>query len=316
LSEIKIANTAVTTHPHPARGYLFAASAAILWGFSGVVTKFLLRRQMRPDELLIFRTSLAALILFVWLSLSSRQLLKVSHRDLPYFALLGVIGLVANQGFYYLALTMVSVGYALLIQYLAPIFLMIYGVISKTERMTGAKLIAACLAIGGCVMMVLGQKGGIAQVSIAGTFCALGSAIGFAFYTGYGKRGLARYDARTMMTYAFTFAGIIWVVIRPLWTLPWANYDLKTLAFFLYLAAVATVLPFGLYLASLHYLEPSRSSLTSMLEPVVASVVAWLWLGERMEPAQIFGGAAVLGGVVLLQLESVLFTKKSAKHAK
>ncbi len=294
--------------PHPARGYLLAAGAAVLWGFSGVVTKYLLRRQMQPDELLIFRTSLAAFILFIWLGLSSRQLLKVSRRDLPYFFLLGVIGLVANQGFYYLALSMVSVGYALLIQYLAPVFLMIYGVISKTERMTAGKVAAAMTAIGGCVLMVLGQHGGIARMSLAGTLCALGSAIGFAFYTAYGKRGLARHDSRTMMAYAFLFAALIWIIIRPLWTLPWSNYDFKTLAFFFYLAGVATVLPFGMFLASLRYLEPSRSSLTSMLEPVVASVVAWLWLSEKMAPLQILGGVAVLGGVLLLQLEGVFRT--------
>jgi drug/metabolite transporter (DMT)-like permease len=294
------------------RGYLLAAGAAVMWGFSGVVTKYLLRSQMRPDELLIFRTSLAALILFVWLGLSSRPLLRVSRRDLPYFALLGLIGLVANQGFYYLALTMVSVGYALLIQYLAPVFLMVYGVISKTERMTTGKLIAACTAIGGCLLMVLGQPDGIARVSSAGALCALGSAVGFAFYTGYGKKGLARYDPRTMMTYAFFFAGLTWMVIRPLWTLPWSSYGLQTWALFFYLAAVATVLPFGLYLASLRYLEPSRSSLTSMLEPVVATVVAWLWLGERMVTLQLLGGVAVLGGLVLLQLESMFFSRPMA----
>jgi hypothetical protein len=41
-----------------------------------------------------------------------------------------------------------------------------------------------------------------------------------------------------------------------------------------------------------------------MLEPVVAASVAWFWLGERMEPTQIAGGAAVVGGVLLLQIES------------
>src|SRR6266540_1117289 len=53
------------------KGYLFAAAAAVLWGFSGVITKYLLRRQMRPDELLVFRTLLASAILMVWLGLKS-----------------------------------------------------------------------------------------------------------------------------------------------------------------------------------------------------------------------------------------------------
>jgi len=278
-----------------------------MWGFSGVVTKYLLRRQMSPDELLVFRTLLAAIILLIWLGIFSPQLLKIRRTDLPYFALLGGIGLVINQGSYYLALTKVSVGYALLIQYLAPVFLMIYGVLSKTERLTGGKVIAASLSVGGSFLMVLGQQGGITRVSLSGTLLALCSALGFSFYAAYSKKRVGHYDMRTMMTFAFLSAGLIWITIRPLWTLPWSNYDLSTWAFFIYLATIATVLPFGLFLMSLRYLEASRSSLTSMLEPVVAALVAWIWLGETMEPWQIVGGSAVLGGIMLLQLESLYF---------
>ncbi|MBL8169844.1 MAG: EamA family transporter [Acidobacteria bacterium] len=295
---------------HAMRGYMLAAGAAVLWGVSGVVTKFLLRRAMQPDELLVLRTTLATALLFLWLRLTAPHLLKVRWRDLPYFALLGGIGLAANQGFYYVALSLVSVGYALLIQYLAPVMLMAYGVFSKTERLTGGKLLAAATAISGCVLMVAGQPGGIAQVSLAGTLCALGSAFGFAFYTAYGKHGLRKYDPRTMMAYAFLFAALAWLVIRPPWTLPWANYDASTWLFFLYLASVATVLPFGLFLASLRHLEASRSSLTSMLEPVTGASIAWLWLGEQLVAWQLAGGAAVLMGVLLLQLESIWIARQ------
>lgn len=295
------------------RGYLLAAGAAVLWGVSGVVARHLLRGELRPDELLIFRTTLAALILFAWLRITAPHLIKVQRRDLPYFALLGAIGLVVNQGCYYLALSLVSVGYALLLQYLAPVFLMIYGVLTNTEKMSAGKALAATSAIAGCALMVVGQQGGLARVSIAGTLCALGSALGFAFYTGYGKYGLKRYDARTMMAYAFLFAALLWIIIRPLWKLNWASYDLATWGFFFYLALVATVLPFGLFLASLRYLEASRSSLTSMLEPVTAAAVAWVWLGEEMTAMQTLGGAAVLSGVLLLQVESAITARSRRK---
>lgn len=296
-----------------------AAGSAALWGLSGVVTSYLLRqRQMRPDELLVFRTCFAALILFVWLTLTAKHLMKVRLADFPYFALLGGIGLVVNQGAYYLALTQVSVGYALMLQYQAPVFLMAYGVLSKTERMTAGKLTAAALALTGCALMMLGQPaeaGNAARVSWLGTLCALASGAGFAFYTVYGQRGLRRYDSRTMMAYAFLFAGLAWLLIRPPWKIAWSNYNLSTWAFFFYLAAVATVLPFALYLAGLKYLEASRVSLTSILEPVVAAAAAWLWLGQALRPLQIAGGIAVLAGVALLQLETVWLAGRGKQSA-
>jgi drug/metabolite transporter (DMT)-like permease len=299
------------SRPH-LKGYLFAAAAAVLWGLSGVVTKYLLRQQMRPDELLVFRTTLAAMILLIWLGLKSPHLLKVRRADLPFLVLLGAIGLAANQGFYYLSLTMVSVGYSLLLQYLAPVHLMVYGALSKTERMTGGKLAAAATAICGCALMVIGQEGGIARVSLAGTLCAIASGVCFAFYTAYGKHTLKSYDSRTMITYAFLTAGLIWMTIRPPWKIDWASFDISMWLFFLYLASVATILPFALYSASLRYLEASRSSLTSMLEPVVAAAIAWAWLDERMAALQVIGGAAVIAGVLLLQIENLMQTRRSA----
>lgn len=302
--------------PAASRGYLLAAGAAAMWGFSGVVTSYLLRqRQMRPDELLVFRTSFAALILFVWLAMTAKHLIRIRLADLPYFALLGAIGLVANQGFYYLALTEVSVGYALMLQYQAPVFLMAYGVISKTERMTAGKMLAALLALSGCALMMLGQPGGLTRISWMGTLCALGSGAGFAFYTVYGQHGLRRYDSRTMMAYAFLCAAVVWLMIRPPWKIGWSNYSLSTWAFFFYLAAVATLLPFGLYLASLRYLEASRVSLTSILEPVVAAAAAWLWLDQALRPLQIAGGIAVLAGVAMLQLETAWFARRANQAA-
>lgn len=287
-----------------ARGYLLASAAAVLWGFSGVVTKFLLRRKMMPEELLLFRTTFASLLMLGWLRLTAPRLLKIQRSDLRYFALLGLFGMVTSQGFYYFALSYTSVGIALLIQYQAPVLLMIYGVLSRTERIGPGKLVAAAMAIGGCALMIYGQAGGIGSLSLPGALFALGSAFGFAFYSGFGKHGLKHYDPRTMVTYSFIISAFVWIVRLPPWRVPWASYDLSIMAFFLYLAAVATILPFILYFASLRYLEPSRSSLTTMLEPVVATSVAWLWLGETMTPLQFLGGAGVLAGVLLLQAES------------
>lgn len=128
----------------------------------------------------------------------------------------------------------------------------------------------------------------------------------FAFYSAYGQRILRRHDSRTAMTYAFTFAGLAWLLARPPWLIEWQQFDSRAWGFVAYLSAFATVAPFGLYLASLRHLEPSRANLTSALEPVIAAALAWVWLGETMGGWQMLGGAAVLTGVVLLQIESRL----------
>src|SRR5262249_59944312 len=130
-------------------------------------------------------TLIGAMILLIWLGLKSPQLLKVRRSDLPSLILLGAIGLALNQGFYCLSLMMVSLGYSLLLQYLAPVHLMVYGVLSKTERMTAGKMAAVGSAICGWALMGLGQERGVARVSLAARMLAIGSGVCFAVYTGY-----------------------------------------------------------------------------------------------------------------------------------
>src|SRR5581483_4526379 len=122
-------------------------------------------------------------------------------------------------------LKLTSVGYALLLQYTAPLLLMIYGVVSKTESLTGAKLTAGVLALCGCALMMLGQAGGWPAISWPGTLGAFGSACAFAFYSAYGKRVLQHHDSRTAMLYAFTFASLAWLIARPVWTIEWQAFD-------------------------------------------------------------------------------------------
>ncbi|MFN9743347.1 MAG: EamA family transporter [Acidobacteriota bacterium] len=309
-----------TDRPNTWVGYLLAAGAAVMWGVSGVIARYLIGQgQHPPAELLFVRTSLAALILACWVfgvgwrRWRAAGIPAISRQDWLLFVLMGGIGLVANQGFYYLALARVGVGYALLFQYLSPVFLMAYGLLTRTERMTTGKLLAAGTAIGGCALMVLGNEGGLAGASLSGTLFALGSGVGFSFYAILGKNLQGRYSTIDMMMLAFTIAALMWALINPVWSLPWGSYDGSTWLFFIYLATVATVIPFGLFLFSLRYLEASRSSLTSMIEPVVAAMVAWSWLGEVLSTTQILGGLAVLLGIILLQAEALLRRRQAAR---
>jgi drug/metabolite transporter (DMT)-like permease len=306
LTTARINLPATTPAPHPSKGYLLVAAAAALWGTSGVIARFLFNNDVRPFDLLMIRTVTAALLHWLWLGLSARHLLRIEQRDLPRLALFGLIGVAVNQGCYYIALKLTSVGYALLFQYTAPFLLMGYGILAKTERMTTAKLLAGVLSLCGCALMMLGHTDGQIKISWMGTLAALGSAVAFAFYSAYGQRLLRQYDSRTVMTYAFTFAGFAWLLARPPWVIEWQHFDSRAWGFIAYLSAFATVVPFGLYLASLRYLEPSRANLTSALEPVIAAALAWVWLDETMGGWQILGGLAVLLGVALLQMESRL----------
>jgi len=64
---------------------------------------------------------------------------------------------------------------------------------------------------------------------------------------------------------------------------------------------LGAIVPFALFVGALHHIPATRASIVAMFEPVVASAVAWAWLGESLDAVQVVGGAVVLGGIVLAQ---------------
>jgi drug/metabolite transporter (DMT)-like permease len=67
---------------------------------------------------------------------------------------------------------------------------------------------------------------------------------------------------------------------------------------------MGTAIPFGLYFVGINYIRSTRASITATLEPISAGFIAYLFLGEVLEPLQILGGVLVITAIVLLQLQS------------
>jgi drug/metabolite transporter (DMT)-like permease len=59
--------------------------------------------------------------------------------------------------------------------------------------------------------------------------------------------------------------------------------------------------PFALIVSALRHISATRAGITAMLEPVVAIVVAWAWLGESLQPVQLSGAALTLLGIGMAQ---------------
>jgi drug/metabolite transporter (DMT)-like permease len=64
---------------------------------------------------------------------------------------------------------------------------------------------------------------------------------------------------------------------------------------------LGTIVPFVLVVGALRHVTATRVGIVAMLEPVIAILLAWLWLGESLEPVQLVGAALTLGGIVLAQ---------------
>ncbi len=279
---------------HAAAGRWFVIGAAFFWGTSATLARFVFRdHHVPPLTVVELRLAIAALMLGTWLAIRRRDLLRIDRRDIGYFVLLGVFGLAAVQGSYYYSISVLGVGLAILIQYLAPTLILILQIArgAKPGRVT---LLAAIGALIGTAMLV-GDVGPEARSAApwqwAISFC---SALIFAFYILYSKRGLARYALETVLFYTLCVAAVFWAFVTPPWTLTQRGFGADLWWMFFALAIFSTLVPFSLFYAGLRRLPPAEAGIIATLEPVVAVVSAALLLGEGLGPIQTVGAGLVL----------------------
>jgi drug/metabolite transporter (DMT)-like permease len=284
------------------RGYLYILIGATLWGVSSVVAKSLFIIGLSPALLVQIRLTLATLTLLVLLLIFDRKRITVSLRDLPYFIILGFVGVAGVQFTYYYTISKIHVGPAVLIQYLSPIWIALYAFLFQKEPLTKGKMTALLLAVVGCYFTVGGYRMDLLRLNRIGILSGLISSLFFSFYALYGEKGLKKYDPWTLILYGFGFGAVFyWILISPMKVIS-EGYSFKIWMAFLYIAIFSTLIPFGLYFKGIEQIRATRASITATWEPVVAGMAAYFGLGEALFPLQVLGGIGVIVAIILLQM--------------
>ena len=286
-------------------GYGLAATAAVLWATGAVTAKWMFSRltfAVDPVALSGARACLAFVVTMAFLVPFGRGRLKVRLRDLWFLAAFGVFSLAMVHFTYFQTIQLTDVATAILLEYLAPILVLVASVLFLGERFTWALPAGVGLSVLGCALMVgaIGGKGLV--VTPAGLAWGLASAFFFALYTLMGKYASRRFSPWTLLAYGLGAASLFWIAVMGGPGRIWAILSQPVgLIAVVYVAVFSTVLPFGAFLKSLHYIDATKASVTATLEPAVAGVLAYFLLGESLAPAQLLGGALVLAAIVTVQ---------------
>ncbi len=286
-----------------AKGYLCVVVAALMWASSGTAGKALFDAGMSPFDLAQIRVILASAIILLVFLFFSRDLLRIRPRDIPFFLFLGGVVMAVVTGSYLYTISKIQVAAAILIQYLAPIFVAIFAMLFWKERPTFLKITALFLAFGGCFLVVGGYNLKLLQMNLLGILGGLTSAITFAGYSLLGERAMHRYKPWTVLFYALAFSALTWHVVYPPFTYFRAGYSLAEWGWIFYISIVGTILPFGLFFAGINHIRSTRASITATLEPIFAGFLAFMLLGETLLLLQVVGGCMVILAIVVLQLQ-------------
>jgi len=280
------------------KGTLMIVAAATLWGFSATMAKVLQNLGLTTIVIVQSRVLWSAVILLLVFGTTRRSILRVPARELWRFALLGVIGFAGANFTYYAVIKESTVATGILLQYTAPVFVMIYAVKTGMERFSSLKLLAALVSLAGCFLAVGQYDPGAVALTPSVLLTGAASVFCFAFLTVYSRRLIAHYRTWTVTVYAVVFATLFWFLINPPWRMVDQVMAPELWIALIVLAVISVLLPHALFIAGLRTIDASRAIIISTLEPVVAIVSAALVLNEHLSSVQALGAAMVVLAVV------------------
>ena len=286
------------------KGYVAISLAAIMWGVAATVAKSFFNKAYEPLILVQMRVTLSFAVLFIFFLSSNRSLLTFKLKDIPHFLIVGILGVAGSNYFYYAAIKESNVSTSILVQYTAPIMVMMYTVLVQKEKLTKYKLTALILSMGGIVLAIGAYNPEIIQGTMKGIIFALLAAVSFSIFNISGKSLTKKYSIWTGLIYLLGSATLFWSVINTPLDIVKANYTVEDWKVFGLIALISILVPYSLYYYGLKHIQSSKAIIVSTLEPVVAIISEWLFLNGRMGPVQIFGALCVITAIVILQYDS------------
>jgi drug/metabolite transporter (DMT)-like permease len=293
-------------------GYAMVATAATLFAVNGSVSKVVLGSGLSSLELTQIRNTFAALLFLVFLLAVAPSRLRVGRRELSFLVAFGLVGIALVQWLYFVAIENLPVGVALLIEFTAPLFIALFARFVYGEHVRRRIWVAVAMCLSGLALVVELWSG--VAFSTLGVTAAFGGAFALTAYLLMAERERRHRDAASLSFYGFVVAALLWAVVQPLWMFPWSvlgdsvslegnlsEYSAPVWLLVGFVIVVGTFVTFSLLTGALRHVSATRASIVATLEPVVATVVAWAWLGERFGPTQLVGGAVVIAGILVAQ---------------
>lgn len=285
------------------KGIFLIVGAATCWGMGGVAGQYLFQYHAVDSVwLCMVRQILAGCLFLLFAAVVQKQnifvIVKRQTWDIVEFSFLGILG--AQLGFYY-TISLCNAATATVMQYMAPIYVMLWMSYKAKRAPEGRELIGIVGALVG--VFLIATHGSLDSLAISPLALAIGtlSALSYAYYSIKPGEMLKKYTAPTIIGWGQLISGLSLIIWRNPFT-PAGNWDISGYLAFLYLLLGATVASYALYLAGLKIVGPTKASLISCAEPLASIISVVLLLDTKLTTPDLIGMACIIFTVLLLSL--------------
>ena len=288
--------------PRPAVLFSLVATMLTFWTINFIVVKITLR-HFPALTLVSFRLVLASIVMTLIYVCTPRKT-PFERGDGPLFIILGIIGVVMNQGGFTYGLNFTTAGHSSIIIAIAPVIVLILARLVGLETISRRKAIGISLCFVGAV--VLAAENGLSAVgsqTLKGDLITLQSVLGYSIFVIMAKRVEHKYDTVTLNFFNFLVAGIVLLplAIHEGLRLEWRSVGVAGWLGLCFMAICSSVISYLIYYWALRHMEASRLAATTYVEPVLVPILSVLLLGEHVTKNLLVGGALVLIGVYVTE---------------
>lgn len=286
--------------------------AAALWGCMSLTVRPLGDVGFSALQMTFLRATLATVIIAVILLAKDKTLFKIKWKHLPLFIASGVISFLFFNFCYMSSIEENSVSVAAILLYTSPVWITILSRIIFKEKITLIRIISLTCALGGAAMLSLS---GTLRITGIGVLYGIGSGLGYALYSVFGKIAAKYYKPETATFYTLLFAAVFSIPICKPFDIPTLFSSAPISAAYIVAATVfCTVLPYILFTKGLSFIPAGKAGVIAIAEPVVAAIIGWIFYGEALGVLGITGIVVVCSALVFMQIMENRKPKETRKQ--
>lgn len=288
-------------------GIIFVLMGASFWGIGGTAANYLFETaDISVNWFVSTRLVISGILLLgIQLLLTGRKTVftiwKNPQKRLS-LIIFSFLGMLLVQYSYMASIAEGNAAVATLLQYLAPIYIIIWVIFRGHQRLHVSDVIAILLTIIGTLLLL--TNGSFKGLSVPGIAIVWGiiSGLSLAFYTLYARNLLRFYSSVTVVGWAMIIAGVCMNIVHPIWRVETQDWSAATIGVLGFSIIFGTTLAFWMFIKSLEYLEAKETTLLGTVEPLTAVVSSIIWLSIPFGLWQVIGMALILILIVYLSL--------------
>jgi drug/metabolite transporter (DMT)-like permease len=283
-------------------GILCGLGAASIWGGMYVVSKVVLD-IIPPFFLVTLRLILGALTLAIVLWI--RGFPKISKNQMWQVLGVGFVGYGISLGLQFLGTKLSTAANGSLVTSSTPAFVLLFAWILLREKITGRRVVALLLATLGVIAVIDPRSAELNPDLFLGNILLLGAGLTWALYSVLVRKATQNLDVLPFSLIAF-LGGLPVSVPAGAWewgTIGVGEISPGVVGGVLFIGIISTALAMVLWNSAFAFVDASLASLTFFAQPVVGTVLGWVFLGEQITPLFLLGGFLIGLGLIISSRE-------------